>query len=115
LAGRETGGKADHSPQSSGKVKDAWIYTSIPPNDFMAWCLIKHSYVHFRAYAEPNGKSVTNDEMVREWLEATVANFMSYPSHFSEASVEIRNTSMKVAGTRLRIRSEDLTNKKQEC
>jgi hypothetical protein len=38
LPGREAG----HSTQSSGKVKDACIYTYISPNDFMSWCSIKH-------------------------------------------------------------------------
>jgi len=38
LPGRE----ADHSPQASAKVKNAWSYTCIPPYVFMAWCLVKH-------------------------------------------------------------------------
>jgi hypothetical protein len=37
-AGRE----ADHSPQSSAEVKNAWSYTSTPLYVFMAWCLVKH-------------------------------------------------------------------------
>jgi hypothetical protein len=34
-AGRE----ADHSPVSSNKVKNMWIYTSTPAYVLMAWCL----------------------------------------------------------------------------
>jgi hypothetical protein len=34
--------KADHSPQSSAEVKNAWSYTSTLPYVFMAWCLVKH-------------------------------------------------------------------------
>jgi len=33
---------ADHSPPSSGNVKNAWSYTSTPPYVFMAWSLVKH-------------------------------------------------------------------------
>jgi hypothetical protein len=29
--GSFTGGKADHSPQTSAEVKKMWIYTSTPP------------------------------------------------------------------------------------
>jgi hypothetical protein len=34
--------EADHSPQSSAEVNNAWSYTSIPPYVFMAWCLVKY-------------------------------------------------------------------------
>jgi hypothetical protein len=34
--------KADHSPESSGEVKDAWSYNSTPAHVLMEWCLIKH-------------------------------------------------------------------------
>jgi len=34
--------EADHSPPFSAEVKNAWGYTSTPPNVFMAWCLVKH-------------------------------------------------------------------------
>jgi hypothetical protein len=33
--------EANHSPLSSADVKNAWNYTFISPNVFMAWCLIK--------------------------------------------------------------------------
>jgi hypothetical protein len=33
--------EADHSPQSSAEVKNAWNYTSTPQCVFMAWCLVK--------------------------------------------------------------------------
>jgi hypothetical protein len=36
------GRKADHSPPSSSKVKNAWSYTSIPQYVFMVWYLVKH-------------------------------------------------------------------------
>jgi hypothetical protein len=35
--------EADHSPSSSEEVKNTWIYTSIPPYTFMAWCLGNNS------------------------------------------------------------------------
>jgi hypothetical protein len=31
--------EADHSPPSSAEVTNAWIYTSTPKNDFVAWCV----------------------------------------------------------------------------
>jgi hypothetical protein len=34
--------EADHSPPTSGEVKNAWSYTSTQPFSFMAWCLLKH-------------------------------------------------------------------------
>jgi hypothetical protein len=34
--------EADHSPQTSAKVKKTWIYTSTPPYVFIAQCLVKH-------------------------------------------------------------------------
>jgi hypothetical protein len=34
--------EANHSSRSSAEVKNAWSYTSIHPNVFMAWCLVKH-------------------------------------------------------------------------
>jgi hypothetical protein len=34
------GREADHSPPSSGKIKNVWSYTSTPPYVFIAWCLI---------------------------------------------------------------------------
>jgi hypothetical protein len=36
------GCKANHSPQTSAKVKNAWNYTSAPPYIFIAWYLVKH-------------------------------------------------------------------------
>jgi hypothetical protein len=36
LPGRET----NHLHPTSDKVKKMWIYTSTPPQVFMAWCLI---------------------------------------------------------------------------
>jgi len=33
--------EADHSPQSSAKVKNVWSYTSTPLYVFMAWYVIK--------------------------------------------------------------------------
>jgi hypothetical protein len=38
---KQKGREADHSPASSDKVKNAWSYTSTPPNVYIAWCLIK--------------------------------------------------------------------------
>jgi hypothetical protein len=35
--------EADHSHPPSATVKNAWIYTSTPQYDFMAWYLVKHS------------------------------------------------------------------------
>jgi len=35
------GGKADHSPPSRTKVKNAWSYTSAPQYTFLAWCSVK--------------------------------------------------------------------------
>jgi hypothetical protein len=44
--GSFSGGKAvseaDHSPPTSAEVKKTWLYTSTPPNIFMAYCLINH-------------------------------------------------------------------------
>jgi hypothetical protein len=37
---KRPGRVADHSPPASADVKKMWIYTSIPPYTFMAWCLI---------------------------------------------------------------------------
>jgi hypothetical protein len=34
--------EADNSPPSSAEIKNMWSYTSIPPNIFMSWCLVKH-------------------------------------------------------------------------
>jgi hypothetical protein len=33
---KRPGREADHSPQASAEVKNAWIYTSTPPYAFMA-------------------------------------------------------------------------------
>jgi hypothetical protein len=35
------GREAYHTPPSSGEVKNAWRYTSIPQYAFMAWCSVK--------------------------------------------------------------------------
>jgi hypothetical protein len=34
--------EAKHSHPTSAKVKKVWIYTSIPPYGFVAYCLVKH-------------------------------------------------------------------------
>jgi hypothetical protein len=34
------GCEANHSPPSTADIKNAWIYSSTPPNTFMMWCLI---------------------------------------------------------------------------
>jgi hypothetical protein len=34
--------EADHSPESSDEIMNAWSYTSAPQYVFMAWCLVKH-------------------------------------------------------------------------
>jgi hypothetical protein len=38
----ESGHEADHSLQSTSKVKNSWSYTSSPQYVFMAWCIVKH-------------------------------------------------------------------------
>jgi hypothetical protein len=38
---KRPGREADHSPQSSAVVKNAWSYTSTPQYVFMAWCFVK--------------------------------------------------------------------------
>jgi hypothetical protein len=42
LGVKRPGREADHSPQFSAEVKNAWSYTSTPQYIFMAWCLVKH-------------------------------------------------------------------------
>jgi hypothetical protein len=37
---KRPGREADHSPSASAEVKKMWIHTSIPPNAFIAYCLI---------------------------------------------------------------------------
>jgi hypothetical protein len=39
---KRPGREADHSPQPSAEVKNAWSYISTPEYVFMAWYLIKH-------------------------------------------------------------------------
>jgi hypothetical protein len=39
---KRPGREADHSPPSSGEIKNAWSYTSTPQYVFTAWCLVKH-------------------------------------------------------------------------
>jgi hypothetical protein len=34
--------EADHPPQSSAGIKNAWSYTSTPPYVIMEWCLVRH-------------------------------------------------------------------------
>jgi hypothetical protein len=41
------GNKADYSRQSGAEPKNLQRYTSIPPYDFMAWCLITHGEFTF--------------------------------------------------------------------
>jgi hypothetical protein len=36
------GREADHPPLHSAEVKNAWGYTSTPPEVFMTWYLVKH-------------------------------------------------------------------------
>jgi hypothetical protein len=38
---KRPGREADHSPSSSVKVKNAWLYTSTPQYAFMVWCSVK--------------------------------------------------------------------------
>jgi hypothetical protein len=42
LGVKRPGREADHSPQSSAQVKNAWSYTLNPQYVFTAWCLVKH-------------------------------------------------------------------------
>jgi hypothetical protein len=42
LGVKRPGREVDHSPPSDAEFKNAWSYTSTPPNVFMAWCLVKH-------------------------------------------------------------------------
>jgi hypothetical protein len=39
---KRPGREADHSTPSGPEVKNAWSYSSTPPNVFMTWCSIKH-------------------------------------------------------------------------
>jgi hypothetical protein len=39
---KRPGREADHSPQSSAEVTNAWSFTSTPRYVFVAWCLVKH-------------------------------------------------------------------------
>jgi hypothetical protein len=41
LGAKRPGREADHSPQSSAEVKNAWSYNATPQYVFMAWCLVK--------------------------------------------------------------------------
>jgi hypothetical protein len=38
---KRPGREADHSPQSTAEIKNAWSYTSTPQYIFMVWCLVK--------------------------------------------------------------------------
>jgi len=38
------GCKDDHSLPSGAEVRNAWSYTSTPPQVFMSWCLVKYWY-----------------------------------------------------------------------
>jgi len=38
---KRSGREADHAPQSSAGVNNAWSYTSIPQYSFMVWCSVK--------------------------------------------------------------------------
>jgi hypothetical protein len=42
LGAKLLGREVDLSPPSTGEVKNAWSYASIPQYVFMAWCLVKH-------------------------------------------------------------------------
>jgi len=46
LGVKRPGREADHSPPSSAEVKSEWNYTFILPDDFMAWCLVKHRDIY---------------------------------------------------------------------
>lgn len=36
------GREYDHTPASSGEVKNAWSYSYTPTHVFIAWCLMEH-------------------------------------------------------------------------
>jgi hypothetical protein len=38
--------EADHSHPSRAEIKNVWSFTSTPPYDFMAWCLVKHRRIN---------------------------------------------------------------------
>jgi hypothetical protein len=44
LGEEQQGLEADHSPQTSAEVKNAWSYTSTPQYAFMAWCSLKKQH-----------------------------------------------------------------------
>jgi hypothetical protein len=39
--------KANHSPHFSTKIKNMWIYTSIPFLLLLAWCLTNHKEIFY--------------------------------------------------------------------
>jgi hypothetical protein len=41
LGVKRPGSEADHSPPSSAEAKNAWSFTSIPQQSFIAWCSVK--------------------------------------------------------------------------
>jgi hypothetical protein len=40
---KQPGREADHSPPTNADVKRMWVYTSTPPQVFMAYCLISYA------------------------------------------------------------------------
>jgi hypothetical protein len=55
-----------------------------------------------------------NDELERMWKEAVVAKFKILSRYFLEGLRKTTNT-LRIAGLRAVIWSQDLLNKKQEC
>jgi hypothetical protein len=60
------GGEADHSPQSSTEVKNAWSYTSIPQYAFMAWCSVKSIELNYRYEESRMGIKNTHEEHMKD-------------------------------------------------
>jgi hypothetical protein len=42
--------EADHSPQASAEIKNAWSHTSTPQFAFKAWCSVKQHRDNFTFY-----------------------------------------------------------------
>jgi hypothetical protein len=48
-----TAGETDHSPPTTGRVKNMWIYNSTPPYVHMATCLISQAQGNFYFLSSP--------------------------------------------------------------
>jgi hypothetical protein len=79
--------EADHSPPTSAEIKKTWVYTSTPPQVFMAQCLI--SYVQVQIYVTLQWRIIDTYERILRITSRSLVSLLSATPRIRDNDITI--------------------------